>query len=67
MPFGLGYYGASDETNKKLDYEGKPPKMSPTTKQKIHEAIAEDYPEVKDMSEGDKKATMRWVVNEYDR
>lgn len=41
--------------------------MSETTKQQIVEAIANDYPEVKDMSERDKKATMRWVVNEHDR
>ncbi|MEM9272360.1 MAG: hypothetical protein AAGA80_05275 [Cyanobacteria bacterium P01_F01_bin.143] len=67
MPFGLGYYGASDKVNHDLDYEGHPPQMSETTKQQIVEAIANDYPDIKNMSERDKKATMRWVVNEHDR
>ena len=26
MSFGLGYYGASNETSAELDYEGHPPK-----------------------------------------
>ncbi|MDJ0554351.1 MAG: hypothetical protein QNJ68_07930 [Microcoleaceae cyanobacterium MO_207.B10] len=67
MPFGLGYYGASDETNRNLDYEGNPPKLSESAKQKIHEAIAEDYPQIKNCSDRDKKAITKWVVNEHDR
>ena len=43
MSFGLGYYGASNETSSELDYDGHPPKMSETTKQQIVEAIANDY------------------------
>lgn len=64
MPRGLGYYGASDETNRKLDFEGTPPKLSPETKQKIQEAIAQDYPEIKNVSDRDKKAIIKWVINE---
>ena len=30
MSFGLGYYGASNETSAELDYDGHPPKMSET-------------------------------------
>ena len=39
MSFGLGYYGASNETSAELDYDGHPPKMSEITKQQIVEAI----------------------------
>ena len=67
MSYGLGYYGASDEINHQLDYDGQPPKMSEITKQQIVNAIANDYPQIKNMSERDQKATMRWVINEYDR
>lgn len=67
MSYGLGYYDASDEINRQLDYDGNPPKMSETTKQQIVDAISNDYPQIKNMSERDQKATMRWVVNEYDR
>lgn len=62
----LGYYGASDETNRKLDYEGHPPKLSEETKEKIVAAIAEDYPDIKNCSDSDKKAITQWVVNEND-
>ena len=51
MSFGLGYYGASNETSAELDYDGHPPKMSETTKQQIVEAIANDYPGIKNMSD----------------
>ncbi|MDE5087774.1 MAG: hypothetical protein O4805_11765 [Trichodesmium sp. St16_bin2-tuft] len=67
MSFGLGYYGASNETSAELDYDGHPPKMSETTKQQIVEAIANDYPEIKNMSDRDQKAVVKWVVNEHDR
>jgi len=33
MSFGLGYYGASNETSAELDYDGHPPRMSETTRQ----------------------------------
>ena len=67
MSRGLGYYGASNETSAELDYNGHPPKMSEITKQKIVEAIANEYPEIKNMSDRDQKAVVKWVVNEHDR
>lgn len=67
MPFGLGFYGASDRVNCELDYDGHAPEMSETTKQQIVEAIANDYPQINEMSDRDKKAVMKWVVNEHDR
>lgn len=67
MPFGLGYYGASDKVNRELDYDGHPPKLSETTKQQIVEAIANEYPQIKEMSNRDQKAVVKWVVNENDR
>ncbi|NES67603.1 MAG: hypothetical protein F6K24_21360 [Okeania sp. SIO2D1] len=60
----LGYYGASDETNRELDYDGGPPIVTPETKQGIYQAIENSYPQIKDMSEGDKKAVAKWVINE---
>ena len=62
----LGYYGASDAINEKLDYDGRPPKLSEETKEKIVAAIAEDYPDIKNCSDGDKKAITQWVINEND-
>ena len=50
-----------------LDHEGHPPKMSETTKQQIVEAIANDYPGIKNMSDRDQKAVVKWVVNEHDQ
>ena len=67
MSRGLGYYGASNETSAELDYNGHPPKMSEITKQKIVEAIASEYPQIKNMSDRDQKAVVKWVVNEHDR
>lgn len=64
MTKGLGYYGASDETNRKLDYDGILPRFSDSTKQKIVEAISEDYPEIKNCNDRDKKAIIKWVINE---
>ena len=66
MSKGLGYYGASDETNRKLDYEGNPPTISESTKEKIVDAIANDYPHIKNCSDRDKKAIAKWIVNESD-
>jgi hypothetical protein len=67
MSFGLGYYGASNETSAELDYDGHPPKMSEITKQQIVQAIANDYPGIKNMSDRDQKAVVKWVVNEHDK
>ncbi|NES64102.1 MAG: hypothetical protein F6K24_01970 [Okeania sp. SIO2D1] len=60
----LGYYGATNETSAELDYDGYKPKLSEETKQGIVEAIANDYPEIKNKSERDKIAIAEWVVNE---
>ena len=67
MSFGLGYYGASNETSAELDYDGHPPRMSETTRQQIVEAIANDYPEIKNMGDRDQKAVVKLVVNEHDQ
>ena len=40
--------------------------MSETTRQQIVEAIANDYPEIKNMGDRDQKAVVKWVVNEHD-
>lgn len=55
----LGYYGASDKTNRELDYDGYPPEASEDTKKGIYEAIEKSYPQVKDMSERDKKSSRK--------
>ncbi len=60
----LGYYGASDKVNRELDYDGYPPEVSQDTKEGIYQAIEKSYPQVKDMSERDKKAVAKWVINE---
>ncbi len=61
---GLGYYGASEKTSRELDYDGYKPKLSDETKQGIIDAIANDYPEIKNKSERDKIAIAEWVVVE---
>ncbi|MDJ0516765.1 MAG: hypothetical protein QNJ74_11110 [Trichodesmium sp. MO_231.B1] len=60
----LGYYGASDKVNRELDYDGYPPEVLEETKEGIYEAVEKSYPQVKDMSERDKKAVAKWVINE---
>ena len=60
----LGYYGASDQVSYELDYDGYPPEVSQETKEGIYQAIEQSYPQVKDMSEADKKAVAKWVINE---
>ena len=60
----LGYYGASDKVNNELDYHGRPPVVSEETKDGIYQAIEKSYPQVKDMSERDKRAVAQWVINE---
>ncbi|NEQ37021.1 MAG: hypothetical protein F6K40_12350 [Okeania sp. SIO3I5] len=60
----LGYYGASQEVNSELDYDGYPPVVSEETKEGIYQAIEKSYPQIKGMSEPDKKAVARWVINE---
>ncbi|NES64311.1 MAG: hypothetical protein F6K24_03065 [Okeania sp. SIO2D1] len=60
----LGYYGASDKVNEELDYHGRPPEVSPETKKGIYQAIENSYPQIKNMSERDKKAVAQWVINE---
>lgn len=60
----LGYYGATDETSAKLDFDGYRPKLSEETKQGIIEAIAKDYPEIKNCSKRDQIAIAEWVVVE---
>ncbi|NET30243.1 hypothetical protein [Okeania sp. SIO1I7] len=61
---GLGYYGASQEINEKLDYDGYRPKLSEQTKQGIIEAISNDYPDIKTCSKRDQIAIAEWVVVE---
>lgn len=60
----LGYYGASDKISEELDYDGYPPEVSQETKEGIYQAIEKSYPQVKDMTETDKKAVSQWVINE---
>jgi hypothetical protein len=60
----LGYYGASDKTSRELDPDGYPPEVSQETKEGIYQAIEKSYPQVKDMTETDKKAVAQWVINE---
>ena len=60
----LGYYGASDKTSQELDYDGRPPIVTSETKQGIYQAIENSYPQIKNMSEGDKRAVAKWIVNE---
>jgi len=67
MAKGLGYYGGSTSISQKLDYNGSPPKLSEATKLGIINAIALSYPQILSCCERDKKAIMRWLINEYDR
>ena len=60
----LGYYGASQKVHSELDYDGYPPFVSSETKEGIYQAIEKSYPQIKDMSERDKKAVAQWVINE---
>ncbi len=60
----LGYYGASEKVHSKLDCDGYPPEVSQETKEGIYQAIEKSYPQVKDMTEADKKAVSKWVINE---
>ncbi len=60
----LAYYGASEEVHSTLDYNGYPPEVSQETKQGIYKAIENSYPQVKYMSESDKKAMAKWIINE---
>ncbi len=55
----LGYYGASYKTNRELDYDGYPPEVSQETKDGIYQAIEKSYPQVKNMSECDKKSSRK--------
>ena len=60
----LGYYGASEKVHSELDDRGHPPVVSQETKEGIYQAIEKSYPQVKNMSEADKKAVARWLINE---
>lgn len=64
MSYCLGYYGATQETSAKLDFDGKTPKLSEKAKQGIIEAIAIDYPDILSCSKRDRQAIAVWVVNE---
>ena len=67
MSKGLGYYGGSTNISQKLDYNGYPPKLLEVTKLGIINAISLTYPDILSCNECDKKAVMRWLINEYDR
>ena len=67
MSKGLGYYGGSTSISQKLDYNGCPPKLLEATRLGIINAIALSYPQILSCCERDKKAIMRWLINEYNR
>jgi hypothetical protein len=60
----LGFYGASDKTSRELNYDGCPPIVTPEVKEGIYQAIEKSYPQIKNMSERDKRAVAKWMVNE---
>ena len=60
----LGYYGASKEVAEQLDPSGYKVDISEDARLDIFEAIANDYPKIHEMSDSDKKAVAKWVVNE---
>lgn len=60
----LGYYGASKEVAEQLDPDGYKVDICEDTRLDIFEAIANDYPDIHEMSDSDKKAVAKWVVNE---
>ncbi len=60
----LGYYGSSDEANRNLNYDGTAPAVSNEQRQAIEEAVAEVIPEIKDLDSRDKRAVVKWVINE---
>ncbi len=60
----LGYYGADDETNRKLNYDGTAPTVTDEQRKAIEEAVAEVIPEMKNLDQRDKRAVVKWVVNE---
>lgn len=67
MSYCLGYYGATDAIARKLDFDGRTPKLSERAKQGIIEALAIDYPDILSCSQRNQKALLRWVINEHDR
>ena len=64
MSFGLGFYGASDEISRKLDFYGHSPNLSNQTKQRIIQAVSGEYPDILNCSGRDQLAICKWVVNE---
>lgn len=60
----LGYYGSSDEANRNLNYDGTAPEVTDEQRQAIEKAVAEVIPEIKDLNSRDKRAVVKWVVNE---
>ena len=64
MSFGLGFYGASDEISRKLDFYGHSPNLSNQTKQRIIQAVSSEYPDILNCSRRDQLAICKWVVNE---
>ncbi|NEP85604.1 MAG: hypothetical protein F6K18_01495 [Okeania sp. SIO2C2] len=60
----LGYYGSSDEATRNLNYDGTAPEVTDEQRQAIEKAVAEVIPEIKDLNSRDKRAVVKWVVNE---
>ncbi|NET44859.1 hypothetical protein [Okeania sp. SIO2B3] len=60
----LGYYGASKQVAHNLDPDGKPPIVASDIAQRFFQSLEEEYPQMKNMTERDKKAIAKWVVNE---
>ena len=64
MAYCLGYYGASDKVNHDLNYDGAPPKVTDDQRKAIEEAVAAVIPEIKNLDKRDRRAVVRWVINE---
>ena len=47
-----------------LRSHGRPPIVTPEVKEGIYQAIEKSYPQIKNMSERDKRAVAKWVINE---
>lgn len=60
----LGYYGSSNEANHDLNYDGTAPVVNDEQREAIEKAVAEVIPEMKNLDKRDKRAVVKWVVNE---
>ncbi|MGB3508973.1 MAG: hypothetical protein WBA93_06980 [Microcoleaceae cyanobacterium] len=64
MTKGLGYWGATNEVNQELDYNGNVPKLSKETWELMIAALSKDYPQIESYSDRNKNCVLKWVVNE---